>query len=161
MIRKVLESDAEAIAGIYNHYIKNTFITFEEEPVNTEFIRDRIKSVTKMYPWFVFEENGVVLGYAYAGRWKERASFRFSVEDSVYVHKDHFGKGIGVELLAALLEALRKIDVHAVVAGITMPNERSIATHEKFGFTKIGQFKEIGYKLNKWHDVGYWELILR
>ncbi|GHV51671.1 N-acetyltransferase [Spirochaetia bacterium] len=160
MIRPVNPADALAISGIYNYYITNTVISFEEEPVSAAEMENRIRAVTAKFPWFVWEDEGTVLGYAYVNTWKERISYRYSVEDSLYLKNGMEGKGIGGKLLAHLLEAVKQTDIHAVVAGITLPNEASIAVHEKFKFKKIAQFNEIGFKMNKWLDVGYWELVL-
>jgi phosphinothricin acetyltransferase len=160
MIRPVQIDDAKRIRDIYNYYIENTVITFEEEPVSVGVMAGRIRDITAKYPWLVWEEGGEVTGYAYVHKWHERAAYRFTAEDSIYLKHGHEGKGLGEKLLAAILEALKKTDIHAVVSGITLPNERSVALHEKFGFKKIAQFNEAGYKMNRWLDVGYWELVL-
>ncbi|MDR1446759.1 MAG: GNAT family N-acetyltransferase [Treponema sp.] len=160
MIRPVNPADAEAICAIYNYYVENTAVTFEEEKISVTEMENRILNAVSAYPWLVFEEDTRLAGYAYVQRWKERAGYRFSAEDSIYVHKDFLGRGIGTALLERLLDEVKKTSVHAVVAGITIPNDRSIALHEKFGFTKIAEFKEIGFKLNTWLGVGFWELII-
>ena len=160
LIREVLPDDAGQIAAIYNYYIEHTAITFEETALDESVMRNRIIETTKKYPWFVHEENGAVLGYAYAHQWRERESYRFSVEDSVYVKNGVHGRGIGASLLHCLIENLRERGAHAVVAGITLPNERSVRLHEKFNFTKAGEFREIGFKNNRWLAVGFWELLL-
>ena len=160
MIRPVRREDAAAICGIYNYYIENTSFTFEEIPLSEAEMEERIENIIVKYPWLVMEEAGEVMGYAYVHAWRERASYRFSAELSVYLKNGFQGKGRGGELLGKLLEELRKSDIHALVAGIALPNEKSIGMVEKFGFRKIGQFREIGYKHGIWRDVGYWELIL-
>ncbi|GHT93277.1 N-acetyltransferase [Spirochaetia bacterium] len=160
MLRPVKAADALAICGIYNYYIANTAVSFEERPVGTAEMETRIRNVTVKFPFFVWEDEGTVLGYTYVNTWKERISYRYSVENSLYVKNGMEGKGIGGKLFAHLLEAVKKTDIHAIVAGITLPNDASIAIHEKFGFKKIAQFNEIGFKMNKWLDVGYWELVL-
>ncbi|GHV27165.1 N-acetyltransferase [Spirochaetia bacterium] len=160
MIRPVNTADALAISGIYNYYIANTVVSFEEERVSAAEMENRIRNVTAKFPWFVWEDEGTVLGYAYVNTWKERVSYRYAVEDSLYVKNGMEGKGIGGKLFVHLLETVKQTDIHAVVAGITLPNDQSIALHEKFGFKKIAQFNEIGFKMNKWLDVGYWEKIL-
>jgi phosphinothricin acetyltransferase len=149
-----------AICGIYNHYVKHTVISFEENPVSMKEMEDRIRDIRSVYPWLVWEEAGTVIGFAYVNKWKGRTAYGFSVEDSIYLKQGHEGQGLGTNLLTRLLEEVKKTNIHAVVAGITLPNERSIVLHEKMGFTKIAQFKEIGFKLNQWLDVGYWELLL-
>jgi L-amino acid N-acyltransferase YncA len=160
MIRSVSSSDAEDICDIYNHYVKNSVITFEEIEVSLEDMRLRIAGVTAKLPWIVFCEKEKILGYAYAGEWKLRCAYKFSVETTVYLHSDATGKGIGTILYQELIERLTKLDLHVAIGGISLPNDGSIALHEKFGFEKIAHFKEVGYKFNKWVDVGYWELIL-
>jgi phosphinothricin acetyltransferase len=160
MIRPVKIEDAQVISGIYNYYIEHTVITFEEAPVSAGEMEKRIRNITAEYPWFVWEEAGAVLGYAYINKWKERSAYRFAAEDSIYLKAGEDGRGLGGKLMAALLDGVKKTAVHGIVAGITLPNERSIALHEKWGFNQIACFKEIGYKHDRWLDVGYWELLL-
>ena len=160
MIRPVNEGDAARIAEIYNHYILNTVITFEEQPVTSDEILARIKNITREYPWFVAEENGRVIGYAYACRWKERSAYKHTVEAAIYLDSRELGRRVGSQLKTALVDELRARKIHSVLAGIALPNPASVALCEKFGFVKVGQLKEVGFKLNRWVDVGYWELIL-
>jgi phosphinothricin acetyltransferase len=160
MIRPVKISDASCICRIYNEYILNTVITFEEDPLSVEEMELRIKNITQNYPWLVYEEDGKVLGYTYAGKWKERSAYRFSVETGIYLDSNHLGKGIGTKLNSELIPILREKSIHSILCGIALPNPASIALCEKFGFVKIGQLKEVGFKHDKWVDVGYWELIL-
>lgn len=159
MIRKATPEDAKAIAGIYNHYVLNTVVTFDETPISEEEYRRRIIETTKEHPWLVYEENGVLIGYAYANRWKSRCSYRLSIETTVYLHPDHPGKGIGSELYAALIHEVKERPVHAIIGGISLPNEASVRLHEKMGFVKVAHFREVGFKFNEWVDVGYWELL--
>jgi phosphinothricin acetyltransferase len=135
-------------------------ITFDERPIKAEFMEEHIREITAHFPWLVWEEGDLVLGYAYLHQWKERKAYRFSAEDSIYLKEEAQGRGVGKQLLDLLLAEAKKTDIHAVVAGITIPNEKSIGLHEKFGFKKTAHFPEVGYKLGKWLDVGYWELIL-
>jgi L-amino acid N-acyltransferase YncA len=160
MVRAVKYADAARISEIYNHYILNTLITFEEQSLSPEEILSRIKSITAEYPWLVYEDNGRVVGYAYATRWKKRSAYRHTVEAAIYVDVQDTGKHLGSQLTAALLDELRAMNIHSVLAGIALPNAASVRLCEKFGFAKVGQLKEVGYKLNQWVDVGYWELIL-
>jgi phosphinothricin acetyltransferase len=134
MIRPVRPTDAPAIRDIYNYYIENTVATFEEEPVTLSAMEGRIRDITAKYPWFVWEEAGEVTGYAYAHKWHERAAYRFSAEDSIYLKSGCEGKGIGRKLLIPVLGELKKMGVHVVMSVITLPNERSVALHEHFGF---------------------------
>jgi phosphinothricin acetyltransferase len=160
MIRHVKDSDAEAMCCIYNKYITGTRITFEETPLRAGEMVSRIKNITQNYPWLVYEDNGKIIGYTYASRWKERSAYRYSVETGIYIDSDYLGKGIGSLLKGELLKALKEKSIHSVICGIALPNQASIALCEKYGFKKIAHFKEVGYKLDEWVDVGYWELIL-
>ncbi|HBC86938.1 MAG TPA: phosphinothricin acetyltransferase [Lentisphaeria bacterium] len=159
MIRKAKTTDAKTICSIYNYYIENTVVTFEEVPLSASEMAKRIKDIGKDFPWIVYVEGKQILGYAYAGKWKTRCSYRLTVESTVYLHRDAVGKGIGTKLYKALLPMLKKNGFHVVVGGIALPNKGSVALHEKFGFKKVAHFKEVGFKFGKWIDVGYWELI--
>jgi L-amino acid N-acyltransferase YncA len=160
MIRTGIAADAPAICEIYNGYVRDTVITFEEAPVAAAEMARRIEDVTARLPWLVAEEQGAVLGYAYAAPWRVRSAYRFSVETTVYIAPDHLQRGVGTALYRELLAALRKREIHCAVGSIALPNEASVALHEKHGFKKVGQLVEIGYKFGQWVDVGYWELIL-
>ena len=161
MLRSATATDAAAIAAIYNHYVVQTVVTFEEEPVPTTDMATRIAEVLDAgRPWLVWEEHGKVLGYAYASGWKSRCSYRFSLETTVYLDKEATGRGLGTMLYSALIDALRPTKTHALIGGVALPNEGSVALHEKLGFQKIAHFKEVGWKFDQWIDVGYWELIL-
>jgi len=161
MLRAATPADAAAIAGIYNHYILNTVVTFEEEVLPVEEMARRItETLADGNPWFVWEESGRVLGYAYAGKWKSRCSYRFSVEATVYLDPVATGRGLGTKLYSALIDRYRNTRIHAIIGGVALPNAASAALHEKLGFKKIAHFKEVGWKFDQWIDVGYWELIL-
>jgi phosphinothricin acetyltransferase len=160
MIRSATVDDATSICGIYNHYVKTAVITFEEIPVSINEMEGRIRTVLSKYPWLVWEEEGEILGYAYINKWRDRSAYRYSAEDSIYIKDGAQGRGIGKKLLSALLEEARKAGIHTLVALIAMPNEQSAAMHEKFGFKKAAEFVEIGYKLDRWLNVGHWQLIL-
>jgi L-amino acid N-acyltransferase YncA len=159
MIRNAISSDSSMIASIYNHYIRNTIITFEEQEVSPDEISNRINNVfSESLPWIVADVSGKIIGYAYATKWKIRSAYRFSVESTVYVEPNNFRRGIGNELYECLLKLLKEAHIHTVLGGIALPNPSSIALHEKFGFQKSAHFKEVGIKFNKWIDVGYWQL---
>ena len=160
MLRACTPSDAPHICSIYNHYVLETVVTFEEVPVQLDDMARRIADVTSRLPWLVYEFDGEIHGYAYATNWKERSAYRHSVESTVYLAPRMARQGIGTLLYLELLKALRDRGVHCVIGGISLPNAASIALHEKLGFTKIGQFREVGWKLGKWVDVGYWEVVL-
>ena len=150
-------ADAAAIADIYNHYITDTVVTFEEEAVSAEEIARRLDEVTAAsLPWLVAEVDEQVLGYAYGGKWKTRSAYRFSTEVAVYLRQDQVGRGLGTRLFGALLPLLGERGVHAVIGGIALPNPASIALHEKFGLKKVAHFSEVGFKFGRWIDVGYW-----
>ena len=158
--RACLESDAPRICEIYNHFIRNTVVTFEEVPVGDDDILERIRNVTSKLPWLVCEEQGNVAGYAYATAWHARSAYRHSVESTIYLAPDCCGRGIGTRLYSALLEELKVRSIHCVIGGVALPNPASIALHEKLGFSKVGHLTEVGRKFGRWIDVGYWELIL-
>jgi phosphinothricin acetyltransferase len=161
MIRPALPADAGAIARIYNYYILNTLITFEEQTVAPQDIASRIDGVyAASLPWLVAVSSGAIVGYAYASPWKERSGYRYSVESTVYLDPAALGVGFGSQLYETMLAGLRQHQLHTVIGGIALPNEASIRLHEKFGFRKVAHFKEVGYKFETWIDVGYWQLNL-
>lgn len=160
MIRLATTADAAAIATIYNHYVSSTTITFEEEIVAIDEMAQRIASVGVQLPWYVFERDGEIVGYAYATPWRARSAYRFSVESTVYVAHDGVGQGIGRQLYSTLIEELRHRQLQVVIGGIAQPNEASVALHERLGFEKVAMFKRVGCKFDQWIDVGYWELQL-
>ena len=157
MVRNAEAKDASQIASIYNYYIENTTVSFEEKSVTREEMESRINDYTKAYPWLVYEENGKILGYCYATKWRVRSAYKYSAETSVYVDKDCHGKGIGTGLYTELVRRCKEQGIHVLVAGIALPNEKSQKIHEKIGFKKIAHFEEIGRKCDSWIDVGYWE----
>lgn len=160
MIREVKLSDAKAIVDIYNYYILNINITFEEKQLTVDDMEERIIEKTAKHPWIVYERNGQVIGYAYLSGWHSRSAYRYSNEASIYLDRNEKGHGIGKELFSKLLEISKGYGVHTIVSGITIPNKESISLHEKFGFKKIAEFEEIGFKNNKWLNVGYWQKLL-
>lgn len=160
MIRSVQPEDAAQICDIYNHYVRETVVTFEESPVSAAEMAQRIADITVRLPWLVWEEDGAVLGYAYASPWKVRAAYRHSVEASIYLPPHATGRGIGSNLYKALIEDVRRRDIHAVIGGAALPNPASVALHERLGFEKVAQFRQVGFKFGKWVDVAYWQLVL-
>jgi len=160
-IRTAEARDAAAIAEIYNHYVTTSIITFEEEPVSAEDMTRRIGEVAAAsLPWLLAEESGRTTGYAYATPWRSRSAYRFSAEVTVYTAPGNGGRGIGSRLYSQLLPVLEARNVHAVMGGIALPNEASVALHEKFGFRKVAHFAEVGFKFDRWIDVGYWQRTL-
>jgi L-amino acid N-acyltransferase YncA len=160
-IRAAAPADAAAIAVIYNHYVTQTVVTFEEQVVSAAEIARRIEDVrSASLPWLVAEQASRVLGYAYAAKWRARSAYRFSAEVTVYLAPRDAGRGIGSSLYAELFRILRAHGIHAVIGGIALPNEASVALHEKFGMRKIAHFHEVGFKFDRWVDVGYWQCTL-
>ena len=160
MIRPATLDDARAIAAIYNPYITGSTITFEEQEVSVEDMRGRISDVTAHLPWLVFERDGVVLGYAYATRWRTRSAYRFATETTVYLSPSCHRQGIGRQLYTDLLHRLRVLGIHCAIGGVALPNEASVRLHESLGFKKVAQFQEVGYKFGRWIDVAYWERLV-
>lgn len=163
MIRTATSDDSKAIRDIYNHYVLHSLATFETEPVSAEEMEQRVARVVTEFqlPWFVFVSNDKVVGYAYATQWKQRAAYEKTVETTIYLHPEEFGKGVGRQLYSALLEDLKSSGYHAILGGIALPNKASIVLHERLGFVKVGQLKEVGYKFDRWVDVGYWQLVFQ
>ena len=160
-IRAATEADADDIVAIYNHFVVHTIVTFEEVVIDAAEMLRRMAGVwNASLPWLVAEEAGRVIGYAYAGKWKERYGYRFSVESTVYCAPDVVGRGVGTSLYAELFPMLRERGVHAVMGGIALPNDGSVALHEKFGMKKVAHFEQTGFKFDDWIDVGYWELLV-
>ena len=160
MIRDIKPADSPEIIEIYNYYILNTTVTFEEKAVTAADMVGRITEITEKYPWLVYELNGKIIGYAYASAWKSRCAYKHSVETTVYLQNGLSGKGYGTELYTELLSRLQKQSLHAIIGGVALPNDGCIALHQKFRFEKVAQFKEVGFKLDKWIDVTYWQKIL-
>jgi len=108
----------------------------------------------------VWELDGGILGYAYATSWKVRAAYRHAAESSIYLAQEATGRGLGSRLYTALIAELGQRGLHCVIGGAALPNPVSVALHEKLGFTKVGEFREVGFKFGRWIDVAYWELLL-
>ncbi len=160
-IRSVVLADAAMIAEIYNYYIETSIATFELEQIDAAEMEKRIReTLSGNYPYFVAEENGEILGYAYGHQFRARIAYRHSVEISVYIKNGFGGKGIATLLYERLFAELTRRDFHAVIAGISLPNEASVKLHEKFWMVKVAHFKEVGFKFGEWIDTGYWELII-
>lgn len=157
IIRPCSPQDAEAICAIYNHYIEHTVITFEEVPVTREQMGKRIATITQTHPWLVCEIDGEIAGYAYGSKWKDRSAYKHTAEVTVYLHPEHTAKGIGSALYSALLPQLYQQGMHALLACIATPNPASEKLHERFGFKKAAHFPEVGFKFNRWIDIGYWQ----
>jgi phosphinothricin acetyltransferase len=160
MIRAIEPKDLQKVCDIYNHYILTTNASFEVDPVAMEEMQRRVNEVTSTHPWLVCEEDDDVVGFAYASKWKPRPAYRFTSEVTIYLDKDHLGKGIGKMLYQELFARLKVMGIHSMIATIAIPNENSIQLHESFGFKQVGQFKEMGNKFGEWIDVGYWHCMV-
>lgn len=156
LIRIVKPSDAAAILEIYTPYILNTAVTFETDIPTTGSFEERIKHYTEKWPWIVYEVEGKIAGYAYATRHRERTAYQWCVESSVYVHDKFLRAGIATKLYNALFEILKLQGFINVYAGITLPNDRSVAFHERSGFENFVYYKNVGYKSGEWRTVGWW-----
>lgn len=160
-VRAATPADAAAVADIYNYYVAHTVVTFEEQPVSAGDMAARIAEVQGIgLPWLVGELDGAVTGYCYATRWKVRSAYRHSVETTIYLKDGAGGRGIGKVLYSALLPILRTGGIHAVIGGVALPNEASVALHEKLGFEQVARFRQVGLKHGRWVDVAYWQLVL-
>ena len=161
MIRSAERRDGDALAELYNHFVMHSVTTFETEPVTGADMADRVAQVQAIgLPWLILEDAGDLLGYACAVRWKQRAAYRHSVESTIYLGHDQSGSGYGTTLYSDLLTRLEGLGVHAVLGGIALPNEPSVALHEKVGYTKVAHLSEVGRKFDRWIDVGYWQRLL-
>jgi len=160
VIRPATAADAPRIAAIYNHHVRETVVTFEEQPVSDKEMARRIAETTTSYPWLVSEADEMLAGYACASSWKRRSAYRYAVESTIYLAPEFHGRGLGADLYRALIADMRVRGFHCAIGGIALPNPASVALHEKLGYRHIGQFREVGWKFNKWVDVGYWELVL-
>ncbi|MEU4190883.1 N-acetyltransferase family protein [Kribbella sp. NPDC026611] len=152
MIRDASAADAAACAAIYAPYVTGTAITFELDPPSAAEMADRIAAA---HDWVVLEEGGRVVGYAYAGPLKARAAYRWSCEVSVYLEQGRRRTGGGRALYEALFERLTERGYRTAVAGMTLPNDASEGLHKALGFEPIGTYRNIGWKLDRWHDVAW------
>ncbi|UHQ19861.1 N-acetyltransferase family protein [Lysobacter sp. KIS68-7] len=160
-LRAATTRDADAVAAIYNPYVADSTITFETEPVSKAEMAARISEASAAnLPWLVALKDDVLAGYAYASKWKGRCAYRYAVESTVYIDAAHHGQGIGKALYVALIDALRARAMHTVIGGIALPNAASIALHERLGFENVARFRQVGFKQDRWIDVGYWQLLL-
>jgi phosphinothricin acetyltransferase len=158
IVRAANRGDAAALARTYTHYVLTTAISFEEAAVPEADMAARVQDLQSQgLPWLVAEEAGVVVGFAYASKWKSRSAYRFSAESSVYVAPDRTKDGVGSRLYAPLIAELTRLGFHTIIGGIALPNEASVRFHEKFGFVKTAHFSEVGFKFGAWIDVAYWQ----
>jgi phosphinothricin acetyltransferase len=160
MIRPVRKEDAPQIAEIYRPYCEDNCVSFEEVAPGAAEIAARIEKISRRFPYLVDDVNGTIAGYTYASNHREKAAYRWAVESTIYIHEGFRGKGVGRALYTELFARLRKQGLVKAYAGILVPNPASQAFHEAMGFTLVGIYRKIGYKLGAWRDVGWWELSL-
>jgi L-amino acid N-acyltransferase YncA len=160
--------DAAACAAIYAPFVLGTAISFEEQPPDAAEMRRRMETVLSRYPWLVAEDgpagpgaHGQVIGYAYASPHRERAAYRWAADVTIYIGAEHQRQGLGRALYEALFEILAAQGLRMVCAGIALPNEASVALHEKLGFQPVGVYRQIGWKFDRWHDVAWYQRPLR
>lgn len=157
-IRVARLEDAKEILAIYEPFILKTSVTFEEKAPELDAFKNRMQDILKSCPYLVCEVDGAVVGYAYASEYRTRAAYRWDREVSVYIHPDYRRKNVAKALYHALFRILEKQGFVKLYGVITLPNPGSIALHEAMGFNKMAVYKDVGYKLGRWHDVGWWEL---
>lgn len=160
-IRVATADDAAGVLAIYAPLVRDTAISFETEPPTVDEMRSRITGTLPNFPWLVAEDAAGVAGYVYAGRYAERAAYRWGATTTVYIRADQRGRGVGRALYTELFTHLRRQGYCMAYAGITQPNAGSVALHESLGFTRIGVFENAGFKHGAWHGVGWWQLVLQ
>jgi L-amino acid N-acyltransferase YncA len=160
VIRAATPADAAAIAAIYAPYVTDSIVSFEAEPPDAAEMRRRIESGGDLYPWFVAEADGAVVGYAYASAFRTRPAYRYTVETSVYLAPAACGRGLGDRLYRRLIETLTAQGFTQAIGAVTLPNPASVRLHEKLGFVRAGTYRQVGYKFGAWLDVGLWQRAL-
>jgi phosphinothricin acetyltransferase len=156
VVRIALEGDAQALAAIYAPIVTQTAISFEAVPPTAEVMAERVRSTSRTHPFLVAERAGEVVGYAYASAHNVRAAYQWSTNLTVYVAANARGRGVGRRLYGVLIPILEALGFHGAFAGIALPNDPSVALHEAVGFEPLGVYREVGFKLGRWHDVGWW-----
>jgi L-amino acid N-acyltransferase YncA len=152
--------DGAACAAIYARYVTETVASFEERAPGAEEFAGRIERGSRNHPWLVLEDAGRAVGYAYASPHHERAAYRWAADVAIYVDAAHHRRGAGRRLYTALLDLLRAQGLRVACAGITLPNDASVALHRAVGFQHVGTYRAIGWKAGAWHDVAWWQLRL-
>ncbi len=161
VIRLATGNDATGILAIYAPIVRETPISFEVTPPDVNQMRQRIEHILEHFPWLVCADGEQILGYAYASPHRERAAYQWSVDVSVYVDAQARRSGVGRSLYASLLNLLDLQGFYNAYAGINLPNPASVGLHEAMGFRLVGIYRSVGYKLGKWHDVGWWHRVVR
>jgi L-amino acid N-acyltransferase YncA len=160
-IRLATFADANGILAIYAPIVTETPISFELEPPSLMEMQLRIENTLTDLPWIVWDSDGTVMGYAHASRHRERAAYQWAVDVSVYVAADVRREGVGRSLYTALFGILRDLGYYTAFAGIALPNLPSVKFHEAVGFRPMGVYRNVGFKLGKWRNVGWWGCPLR
>jgi L-amino acid N-acyltransferase YncA len=160
-IRGATSDDAARLLRIYAPYVRETAVSFEMEPPTVDEFAARIEKALKRWQWLVAEIDGRCAGYAYGSMYRERAAYQWSCEVSAYVDPEVQGRGIGRRLYERLLPELAERGFCTAYAGIALPNDASIALHRAVGFEPIGVFRRAGRKFDRWHDVGWYQRVLR
>lgn len=156
-IRRALETDAARIAEIYNWYVLNTIITFETTAVAADEMEQRMQEKLAHYDWIVGKSGEQIVGYAYYGAFRARAAYRQTVESTVYLSPEAVGRGFGKSLYTALVESARQHGVREMIGVIALPNPASMALHQKLDFREVGVLRGVGYKFDRYVDVGLWQ----
>lgn len=161
IIREAVKEDLPQILDIYNDVILHTTAVYNYDPHTLQMRTEWFETKQHQgFPVFVAEEEGVIAGFSAIGPFRAWQAYKYTVENSVYVKADCRGKGISKKLMTPLIDAAKKLGMHAIVAGIDATNEVSITLHKQFGFVEVAHFKEVGYKFNRWLDLKFLELIL-
>jgi phosphinothricin acetyltransferase len=160
LIRSFVQADVAPACRLTNHYIQHTAVHFGLRPATDEEFRQLWESARQTHPWLAADLDGRFAGYAKAGPWRSREAYALTAEVGLYVESFAQRRGVGRALYAELLERLRHAGFHTAIGGIALPNEASIRLHEAMGFTHAGTFRGVGRKFDRWHDVGFWQLML-
>jgi phosphinothricin acetyltransferase len=161
-IRLANKNDAEQILAIYAPFcFDHSPVSFETVPPSLKEMEQRIEKTLESLPWLVWQENGQVLGYAYASPHRNRAAYQWSVDVSAYIDANKRRSGVGSTLYDSLFAILRSQGYFNAYAGITLPNPASVKLHEKMGFSLVGTYRQVGHKGGSWHDVAWYELALK
>jgi phosphinothricin acetyltransferase len=155
------DRDAAACAAIYAPHITTGVASLEERAPEPREMANRIRIISRDYPWLVAEIDGQVVGYAYASRHRDRAAYRWAADVTVYISGDHHRRGVGRALYGALFGLLQRQGVYEVCAGVTLPNDASVGLHEAIGFVLVGVYRDVAFKFGQWRSVGWWQMSLR
>ena len=161
LVRYAESHDMSAIAALTNHFIAHTAIHFGTQLVSPPEMEAAWSKSRARYPWIVAEVDGSFAGYAKAGVWRDRAAYQWTPEVGIYVELSMHKRGVGTALYRTIIDLLHRQGFHSIVAGITLPNDASIRLHESVGFERTAVIRDAGFKLGRWHNVGFWQLTLR